>query len=247
MKRLQETKPIWHAVIWIFIYIGLNSIGDTLSDTIGIYKSATCVLLVLLTAFLVIYVKKNHWVEYYGLVMPNRQAAKTALYYIPLIIIIPINFLSGFSLKYSLIETFLFLLMMLCVGFIEELIFRGFLLKAIAEKNLKRAIIISSITFGIGHIVNLFMGAGTIDTFFQMLYAVALGFALTMLVITTKSIIPGIVFHSILNALSVVGTIELSQRTEGILTIYVIVVSAIYTFVLILYGIKERKTYMHLE
>lgn len=44
---------------------------------------------------------------------------------------------------------------MLCVGFSEEAIFT-----AIAKDNIKSAVIISSVTFGIGHIINLFNGSG---------------------------------------------------------------------------------------
>ena len=52
------------------------------------------------------------------------------------------------------------IILMLCVGFIEEVIFRGFLFKAIAKDNVKTAIIISSVTFGVGHLVNLVNGSG---------------------------------------------------------------------------------------
>ena len=49
---------------------------------------------------------------------------------------------------------------MLCVGFLEETIFRGLPFTAIAKDNIKSAVIISSVTFGIGHIINLFNGSG---------------------------------------------------------------------------------------
>lgn len=44
---------------------------------------------------------------------------------------------------------------MINIGFLEEIIFRGILYKSIEKDNKKLAIIISSVTFGIGHIVNL--------------------------------------------------------------------------------------------
>lgn len=61
-------------------------------------------------------------------------------------------------------ETALYVLSMLCVGFIEELIFRGFLFKAMAKDGIKSAIIVSSITFGLGHIINLVNGAELLPT-----------------------------------------------------------------------------------
>lgn len=45
---------------------------------------------------------------------------------------------------------------MVVVGCVEEIIFRRLLYKAIEKDNVKQAIIISVVTFGAGHIVNLF-------------------------------------------------------------------------------------------
>ncbi|MBD5536303.1 MAG: CPBP family intramembrane metalloprotease [Lachnospiraceae bacterium] len=61
-----------------------------------------------------------------------------------------------------------------CVGFIEEVIFRGFLFKALAENNVKSAVIISSVTFGLGHLVNLFNGSGMdlINNLCQICFAI---------------------------------------------------------------------------
>ncbi len=58
----------------------------------------------------------------------------------------------------------------------EEVIFRGFLFKAICKTNVKQAIIISSVTFGFGHIVNLLNGRDIPETLIQICYAVAIGF-----------------------------------------------------------------------
>lgn len=38
---------------------------------------------------------------------------------------------------------------MLCVGFLEEVIFRGLLFTAIAKDTIKTAVVLSSVTFGI--------------------------------------------------------------------------------------------------
>lgn len=67
---------------------------------------------------------------------------------------------------------------MLCVGFLEETIFRGLPFTAIAKDNLKSAVIISSVTFGIGHIINLFNGSGMdlVNNLCRIVFAVAVGF-----------------------------------------------------------------------
>ena len=55
---------------------------------------------------------------------------------------------------------FCFVIKMLCVGLLEELIFRGFLFKAMCRESIRWAVVVSSVTFGLGHILNLVNGSG---------------------------------------------------------------------------------------
>ena len=92
---------------------------------------------------------------------------------------------------------------MINVGFIEEIIFRGFLFKAISKENIKKGIIISSITFGIGHIVNLINGSPLIPTIIQIIYAISLGYLFVIIFYKSKSLLPCIITHAIINSLSI--------------------------------------------
>ena len=92
---------------------------------------------------------------------------------------------------------------MLEVGFIEEILFRGYLFKILEKDNQKTAIIITSLTFGIGHIVNLLNGADFIPTLIQILYSISIGYLFVKILIKTKSLWPCIITHSLLNALSI--------------------------------------------
>ena len=94
---------------------------------------------------------------------------------------------------------------MFCVGFLEEMIFRGFLFNAMVKDGIKSAVIVSSVTFGIGHITNLINGSGAelLPNILQVIYAVAIGFMFVMIYYKTKSIIVCIAVHSIFNSLSV--------------------------------------------
>ena len=93
---------------------------------------------------------------------------------------------------------------MLCVGFLEEVIFRGLLFTAIARNNIKSAVIISSVTFGIGHIINLFNGSGMnlVNNLCQIVFAIAIGFLLVTIFYRGGSLLPCIVVHSAINVLS---------------------------------------------
>lgn len=99
---------------------------------------------------------------------------------------------------------------MICVGFIEEVIFRGFLLKGIQVKsNVKKAILVSGITFGLGHIVNLSRGYGYGELIAQIIVAIAIGVMLSLLVILTHRLLPGIIFHMVFN---ITGSITIENR-----------------------------------
>ena len=92
---------------------------------------------------------------------------------------------------------------MINIGFIEELIFRGFLFKMMAKNNVKSAIIVSALTFGIGHIVNLLNGAELIPTLMQICYATAIGYLFVIIFHKSKSLVPCIITHCLVNSLSV--------------------------------------------
>ncbi len=76
---------------------------------------------------------------------------------------------------YRFPDALLYVISMCCVGFLEEVIFRGLLFRAMEKENLKRAIIVSSLTFGLGHIVNLFNGSGKdlVSNMIQIVFAVS--------------------------------------------------------------------------
>ena len=114
------------------------------------------------------------------------------------------NLWFGVTVNLSPVETALYIGSMLLVGFLEELIFRGFLFCAMAENDRRSAVVVSSLTFGIGHMVNLINGSGAqlLPNLCQVCYAVAAGFLFVTLFCKTKSLIPCILTHSALNALS---------------------------------------------
>ena len=92
---------------------------------------------------------------------------------------------------------------MINVGFIEEIIFRGFLFKMMAKDNVKRAVAVSAITFGIGHIINLLNGAALLPTLMQICYAISIGYLFVIIFYKSNSLVPCIITHCLVNALSV--------------------------------------------
>jgi len=95
------------------------------------------------------------------------------------------------------------------------------------KDNLKSAIIVTSITFGIGHIINLLNGAELIPTIMQVGYSISIGYLFVIIFYKSKSIIPCIITHSIMNSLSIFH-IEKYFYIESIFLIIVPIMYAIY-------------------
>lgn len=168
------------SLAWIISYVVLTIAADSFSDFLGFIKVITAPAHVLFALLLFCWIIKYDLLEEYGL-CPSKGNWKKYLYFIPLILIIATNLWNGVTIYASAAETVLHILSILCVGIIEEIIFRGFLFKAICKENVKQAILISSISFGIGHIVNLLSSADFVPTLLQICCASAIGFVFTII------------------------------------------------------------------
>ena len=202
MRKLYEKKEILFAVLWIVAYCVI--IG-TIRGNFGDESIYMLIALLVFTAGITAFVKVNHLEEKYGLAGWPKDTKKY-LFIIPMWILATGNIWDGFSPSYQGASLVIATLSMILVGFVEEMIFRGFLFRAMLGKDKTIvAIIISAVTFGIGHIVNLFTGQASFETAMQIIFAISWGFILTMVCLRSGSIIPCIIAHSMIDALSLFG------------------------------------------
>ena len=165
----------------------------------------------------------------------NRPFLHGDFSYVPLIILASGNLWNGIAVNYTPTETVCRIVCMLCVGFLEEVIFRGLLFTAIAKDNVKSAIIISSVTFGIGHIINLFNGSGMdlVSNLCQICFAIAVGFLLVTIFYRGGSLIPCILVHSAINTLSTFANdANLTTEMQLVHIAAMILLTAAYTWIL---------------
>lgn len=240
MKKLYEKNEVTFAVIMIVVYVVGTSFAEAANASVGIAKLIPAAFHVLFAAFIFGWIKKNGLIEKYGLFAPKYKAAK-AWFFLPLIIVACSGIIFGVKLQYTIPETILYMVSMLCVGFLEEIIFRGFLFVGMAKNNVKAAIIVSSITFGLGHIVNLLNGKPFFETMVQIIFAVFVGFTLVALFYKGKSLVPCMVFHGVNNALSAIeksneeiaGVFAMSKESfEMALLAAFILILAVYSIVM---------------
>lgn len=240
MKKLYNKSELWFSIIWIIAYVVLFSIADGLSEKTGYMKSITVLVGILLSTIIIIFLKKNNLLEKYGL-CSFKGNLKSFLYFIPLLAILTVNLWNGVRMNTSVINTILFITSMICVGFLEEIIFRGFLFVGMSQNSIKSAIVVSSITFGIGHIVNLLNGGDFVPTLLQVFYAIAIGFLFTIMFYKSKSLIPCIIVHAVFNSLSIFSVENSSMTLDIITAVFLCVVSIGYAL-WILNKTKEVKT-----
>lgn len=198
-----------------------------ISQYLGYEKIITAPISVAVSLFLLFWICKNYLRDKYGL-KRAKFPFKTYLWLIPLIVMISVNLWGGIRFQYDILETILFIVSMLGVGIIEELIFRGFLFKAMGKDSVKWAIIVSSLTFGLGHVINLVNGAEVIPTLLQIIYAIAGGFLFTVIFYKSGCLLPCIIGHGLMNALSVFAvdfTLEFYIITALVLTILAVAYS----------------------
>ena len=235
MNKLYNKSELGFAIFWIVTYIVFVSIADGISAVIGIEKIITVFVLIAMTVIVFYWIFRNKHMGKYGLCLPKHKA-RNYLYFLPLMVMASINLWLGFSLNFSILESILYIVSMLLVGFLEEIIFRGFLFKAMAKENLLSAIIVSSVTFGIGHIVNLITGGGMglISNICQVFYAMSAGFMFVVVFYRGGSLIPCIIAHGLFNSLSCfMNYAAMTAMIDVIISLVIIIINVTYTLILL--------------
>ncbi len=232
MNKLYAKSEIWFAITWIIIYIVGTIICDNIALALNLTNFFTPAFYIALCVVLLIWIFKNKLNVTFGL-CKSQFSAKYFLFFIPLLVLISINLWFGVKLNTNFVDSLMFIITMLCVGFLEEIIFRGFLFNAMKKDSLKWAIIVSSLTFGIGHIINLFtFNADILATILQICYATTTGFLFVVIFYKGKTLLPCIVTHSIFNALSLFA-VETGVTFSIISSVVIMVLTTTYAIVLL--------------
>jgi membrane protease YdiL (CAAX protease family) len=154
--------------------------------------------------------KSSYSLKEYGFTGMTRQAKVNAAWFLPLLAVEAFSFLPGFRENVTTVYFLAVVLFTLLVGINEEVYFRGLILKRLGEKGIRYAAIVSSVLFGVVHLVNVVGGANLIYTGLQIVFAALFGFVCAELVILTKSLIPVILWHFIHDCIGFVTVEEIT-------------------------------------
>ncbi len=198
MKKIFEKNETLFCILLVLFYLIINSYCI---QKFGLFDYRSTIINTVFSVFLIVLMIALGRTKYYGITKVKKP--KKYLFFIPLIFIPTVNLWNGININNSTNEIIFYILTMINVGFIEEIIFRGFLFKMMEKDNVKIAIIVNAITFGIGHIINLLNGAELIPTLMQICYAFSIGYLFVIIFYRSKSLIPCIITHSLINSLSI--------------------------------------------
>lgn len=234
MKKLYEKNELFFALLWIGIYVVAMSVMDNLSISLGQEHAVTAAGSLAISIFLFLWLKEEKLLGKFGL-CKGHAAPRAFLWYIPLILITTRNIWSGIRMNDSMVGTFLFVAKMLGVGFLEELIFRGFLFKAMGKDSVKWAVVVSSITFGLGHILNLFNGSGMdlTENLFQIASAMVIGFLYVIIFHRGGSLWPCVLSHGCFNSLSAFENTGAPIQEVTVYRVVLCALALIYALVLL--------------
>ncbi len=143
----------------------------------------------------------------------------------------------------------LYALLCICVGFFEEMAFRGCIFPAVLAKlGKKRAgvfwsIVVSSAIFGVIHLLNIINGASVGATVLQVGYSFLIGGMCSVILIKTQNIWYCVILHAVYNfaggVVPQLGGGEIWTLPEVILTAAVAVPVAVYVIYMLVHITEE--------
>jgi CAAX protease family protein len=197
MKRsFPQRRPLLFVVLLLLVILITYFLAGAITIQIKLSSVAMALMadgvLALIALFLL---SRLHWWREVGFRLPAKPQSLW-LFAVPCLPII-LN-MAYFGVSYPGIgRLLLFLATALLVGFVEESYFRGMILRALLRRGPWQAVIISSLCFGILHLLNLAGGANLAATLLQVVYAVAIGLMYAALALRTQTILPLIVTHGL--------------------------------------------------
>jgi membrane protease YdiL (CAAX protease family) len=126
-------------------------------------------------------------------------------------------------------------LLSLSVGFIEELIFRGIILRAWLKKGVSVAVGVSTALFGVAHLMQVMGGQSAFGTLLQILFSLVVGLALALVVVRTWSLWGVIIFHALFDFVQLISTSPTASVTDSSLSSVPMIGTLVCTIILVLY------------
>ena len=127
----------------------------------------------------------------------EKGAAKRMLYFSPLLLIALSPFAAGINFNGGAALILANLFLTLGIGMAEEIFFRGIICGAWLGHGVGKAMMISSLLFGLSHILNIAGGAELGETVLQICFALVYGMVFALIFAESGSLLPCVLLHAL--------------------------------------------------
>ena len=174
-----------------------------------------------------------------------RSLKDLRFYWVPLFPVLPVVIATGGAVAQLPVSDIVFYFALAClVGFVEEVYFRGLMLRSLVSSGIWRAVVITSVLFGVAHLQNLVFGASLAATTLQVVYAAAMGFAFAAVALRTGVIWPLIVIHALIDF---TGFVTLGQTVMTEVSPTDVAVLGAYSLLFVGYGVFVMRSVVRLQ
>jgi uncharacterized protein len=242
LKTLYAKNPVNHSLVWLAFYLVLSTATGNLASAMQMDMNAVSAIPQLaLAALCYVYLKRTGIAAEIGLSTPPTERASVMLYYIPLLILPCLSLAYGMNTSLTATQVLLLLAMYTGVGFMEEIIFRGLMFKALNQKwNRYVVVAFISFTFAIGHIVSMVaINQSGADTVLQIINAGVVGFMFMAVMLASGNLTMCVVAHVLYNFLANISLVNSTRREVIWITM---VITALY-FVYLVFRAPQVKAY----
>jgi membrane protease YdiL (CAAX protease family) len=234
-----KTRSLLCAILCFFFYFAQAILYSLFMGTFNMTAEIATIISNLISLLLTVFLIRNKKrAEYFGLCMLKIDGSM--VFSLPLLIIPMVNLLYILLQKYPIEQNiFMLIFISIYIGIMEELIFRGFLFRAVEEHlNAKWAVIVSSIVFGLYHLVNLTTMSMEL-VIIQVIYSTAIGFSFAVVFYISKSLLPCIIIHSLTDIMAFIFAYDVRFEYETIGMVIIIIIAVLYG---IIYVKKIKKS-----
>lgn len=213
----------------------LTALGAAVPQIIGLDSDDQMIvttIFLMISIIIGIVIMKNSQFKLgdYGFRTREKGTISKIWWYVPLVAleILPLAVV-GFNSEITSVQYIILAFFTIAIGFNEEIYFRGLALKILEPKGKKRAILWSSIIFGVLHLINVLNGKEPLYLVLQMIFAFLVGFVLAEIVSITKSLWGVIIWHAAHD--------YIASITGDALDAMALIILAIQVGILIIYGL----------
>lgn len=215
-----EKRPWLFSLLLIVLLIIVQALGVAAAQlkglppsTFGIY---TEILLAIIT---IIIVSKMKWWQRIGFHKADNSAS--LLIFLPALALVIGNLTFGIAVTRAP-ALLTFALLAITSGFVEEVIFRGLMLRAFQPRGEWKAVLITAAIFGFTHLMNIFAGYDPLYAVIQVAYALAIGFCFGAMAIKGGVIWPLVIIHALGNFFAFINGGQIGFQLYIVSVIYIV-------------------------